>query len=101
MKHHRELFNLTGKTAIVTGGSSGLGVVFARALALAGARVVLAARRAEKLQEVARQIQYSGGLAEVSVCDVGDSAQVEKLVETVWNRFGRVDVLVNNAGIVP
>jgi NAD(P)-dependent dehydrogenase (short-subunit alcohol dehydrogenase family) len=63
--------------------------------------VVLAARRVEKLQEVARQIQSIGGSAEVSVCDVGNSAQVENLVETAWSRFGRVDILVNNAGIVP
>ena len=101
MKSHEELFSVAGKTAIVTGSSSGLGVVFAQALARAGARVLLAARRVEKLQEVARQIEANGGLAEVSACDVGDSAQVEKLLETAWNRFGRVDILVNNAGIVP
>lgn len=75
MKGHEELFSVAGKTAIVTGSSSGLGVAFAQALARAGARVVLAARRLEKLQEVARQIESIGGSAEVSVCDVGDSAQ--------------------------
>lgn len=101
MKRHEELFSVAGKTAIVTGSSSGLGVVFAQALARAGACVVLAARRVEKLQKVARQIQSEGGLAEVSACDVGDSAQVEKLIETAWSRIGRVDILVNNAGIVP
>jgi NAD(P)-dependent dehydrogenase (short-subunit alcohol dehydrogenase family) len=101
MKGHEELFSVAGKTAIVTGSSSGLGVVFAQTLARAGARVVLAARRVEKLQEVARQIESNGGLAEVSVCDVGDSAKVEKLMEAAWSRFGRVDILVNNAGIVP
>jgi carbamoylphosphate synthase large subunit len=97
----KETSSVAGKTAIVTGSSSGLGVVFAQALARAGACVVLAARRVEKLQEVARQIESTGGSAEVSVCDVGDSAQVEKLIETAWSRFGRVDILVNNAGIVP
>jgi NAD(P)-dependent dehydrogenase (short-subunit alcohol dehydrogenase family) len=101
MKGHEELFSVSGKTAIVTGSSSGLGVVFAQALARAGARVVLAARRVEKLQEVARQIQANGGVAEVSACDVGDSAQVEKVMEMAWSRFGRVDILINNAGIVP
>ena len=101
MKRHEELFSVAGKTAIVTGSSSGLGVVFAQALERAGACVVLAARRVEKLLEVARQIEITGGSAEVSVCDVGDSAQVEKLIEMAWSRFGRVDILVNNAGIVP
>jgi len=101
MKGHEELFSVAGKTAIVTGSSSGLGVVFAQALACAGARVVLAARRLEKLQEVARQIESNGGLAEASACNVGEPAQVERLVETAWSRFGRVDILVNNAGIVP
>src|SRR5262245_2966750 len=101
MKGHEELFSVAGKTAVVTGSSSGLGVVFAQTLARAGARVVLAARRVDKLQEVARQIERHGGLAEVNICDVGDSAQVEKLMEAAWTRFGRVDVMVNNAGIVP
>ena len=88
MKGHEELFSVAGKTAIVTGSSSGLGVVFAQTLARAGARVVLAARRVEKLQEVAREIQSNGGSAQVSACDVGDPAQVEKLVETAWSRLG-------------
>ena len=101
MKGHEELFSVSGKTAIVTGSSSGLGVAFAQALARAGACVVLVARRVERLQEVARQIESNGGSAEVSVCDVGDSAQVERLMEVAWSRFGRVDVLVNNAGVVP
>jgi len=91
-------FMLTGKTAIVTGASSGLGVTFAHALAAAGANVVLAARRIEKLEAVAAAITGEGGKALVHQCDVSNSAEVEALIEAAWARFGRVDILVNSAG---
>jgi NAD(P)-dependent dehydrogenase (short-subunit alcohol dehydrogenase family) len=94
------LFNLAGKTAIVTGASYGLGVTMAETLAQAGARVALVARTADKLQRVADDIRKLGGMAEVFTCDVGDPAQVARMTTAVLQKFGRVDILVNNAGVV-
>ena len=94
-------FRLDGRVAVVTGASSGMGVVFARALAAAGARVVLAARRLDRLESLAKEI---GGGALAVACDVAREADVDALVETAWSRCGRIHVLVNNAGftqIVP
>jgi NAD(P)-dependent dehydrogenase (short-subunit alcohol dehydrogenase family) len=93
------VFSVEGKTAIVTGASSGLGVTFAKALAEAGANVVLAARRKENLDALAQEISAAGGQALALQCDVGDSAQVKALVDAAEQKFGRVDVLVNNAGV--
>jgi NAD(P)-dependent dehydrogenase (short-subunit alcohol dehydrogenase family) len=95
------LFSLKGRSAIVTGASSGLGVTFAEVLAAAGAGVVLAARRTDKLEEVRRRIEQAGGTAVALACDVADPAQVARLMAQTAERFGRIDVLVNNAGIVP
>src|SRR5689334_5869893 len=93
------LFSLKGKTAIVTGASSGLGARFAEVLAGAGANVVLAARRTDRLDAVARGIADAGGRAVAQPCDVADSRAVQALVATACERFGRVDILVNNAGV--
>lgn len=93
-----ELFGLTGRVAVVTGASSGLGVGFARALAQAGAHLVLAARRVERLESVAAEIGQTGVEVLPVACDVTDSNQVEALKDACLERFGRVDVLVNNAG---
>ncbi|MBV8693830.1 MAG: SDR family NAD(P)-dependent oxidoreductase, partial [Actinobacteria bacterium] len=87
-------FRLDGRTAIVTGASSGLGARFARVLAAAGADVVLAARRADRIEALAKELD---GLA--VTCDVSDDAQCQALVDATVDRYGRVDVLVNNAGI--
>ena len=92
-------FSLTGKTAIVTGASSGLGVTMAEALAEAGANVVIAARRVENLEALASRIEGAGGKAMAYRCDVSDSSSVRDLVAAAWEAFGRVDVLVNNAGV--
>jgi NAD(P)-dependent dehydrogenase (short-subunit alcohol dehydrogenase family) len=92
------LFRLDGRAAVVTGASSGMGVEFARALAGAGARVVLAARRADRLESLAEEIRKAGGEALAVACDVAREADVETLAERAWSAFGRVDVLVNNAG---
>ncbi len=100
MANQDPLFDITGKTAIVTGASSGLGVTFATVLAERGANVVLAARRTERLEEVAGKIVQGGGKAISVTCDVSDSAQVKHMVATAVERFGRVDILVNNAGQV-
>ncbi|MGE0028760.1 MAG: SDR family NAD(P)-dependent oxidoreductase [Thermoleophilia bacterium] len=92
--------DLTGRTAVVTGASSGLGVVFAEALAAAGANVVVAARRGDRLNALADRIEASGGHALPVTCDVAEAEQVATLVEAAVDRFGSLDVVVNNAGTV-
>ena len=93
------LFSLTGKTALVTGASSGLGRHFARTLARAGADVVLAARRTDKLNELAGEIAGLGQRAEAVAMDVTDLASIEKGVAEAVRGMGRIDILINNAGI--
>lgn len=95
------LFSLEGRVALVTGASSGLGVTFAAALADAGADVVLAARRVDRLEEVAGAIREGGRRALPVACDVTDPEQVEAAVARAVAEFGRIDVLVANAGSVP
>jgi len=87
-------FRLDGRVAIVTGASSGLGDRFARVLDAAGARVVLAARRVDRLEALAGEL----GDAVAMECDLGDADAAEALVASTLEQFGRVDVLVNNAG---
>ncbi|MGD9696287.1 MAG: SDR family NAD(P)-dependent oxidoreductase [Thermoleophilia bacterium] len=94
----RLAFDMGGRTAIVTGASSGLGAVFATALASAGANVVLADRRAEGLDEVAAAIAGLGGGAEPVACDVTDAGEVSRLVDVACGRFGGLDVMVAAAG---
>lgn len=92
-------FRIDGRVAVVTGASSGLGVYFARALAEAGADVVLAARRVDKLAEAAELVAATGRAALPVATDVADPAAATAMVEAAIERFGRVDVLINNAGI--
>ncbi len=92
------MWDLTGRTAIVTGASSGLGVTFSEALAGAGASVVLAARRMERLEELAGRIEEGGGRAAAVPCDVTDPEQVASMTQAALERFGRIDVMVCNAG---
>lgn len=94
-----DLFRLDGKVAIVTGASSGLGVSFARALAEAGADVALGARRVDKLTDTAGLVRGAGRRALTVATDVADPDQCQALVDATMAEFGRVDVLVNNAGI--
>jgi len=94
-----ELFSLKGKTAVVTGASYGLGVTFAEALAAAGANVVLAARSRERIAQATARIASSGAAAMPVACDVSVPDQVGALMSAACERFGRIDVLVNNAGI--
>ncbi|HSL58702.1 MAG TPA: glucose 1-dehydrogenase [Acidimicrobiales bacterium] len=89
------LFRLDGRTAIVTGASSGLGTRFARVLHAAGADVVLAARRLDRIEALAADLPGSVPVR----CDVSVDAELEALVATTLERFGHIDVLVNNAGI--
>lgn len=92
---------LTGKTAVITGASSGIGAATARALASAGAAVVLAARRGQRLQELEAEIVQAGGNAASVETDVTDDAAVQGLVAAAHERFGGIDILVCNAGIMP
>jgi NAD(P)-dependent dehydrogenase (short-subunit alcohol dehydrogenase family) len=92
-------FSLHGRTAIVTGASYGLGVAFATVLAEAGANVVLAARSVDKLRETAAIVEGSGVKAMVRECDVTIPTDVAQMVSDAWDTFGRVDVLINNAGV--
>ena len=94
-----DLFRLDGKVAVVTGASSGLGAGFARALAEAGADVVLAARRTDRLAEVASGVRGLGKRALEVAADVSDPDSCESLVSRAVAEFGAVDVLVNNAGV--
>lgn len=92
--------NLGGKTAFVTGASRGLGEMTARALASAGAHVVIAARSSEKIAHVAQDIMAAGGKAKALTCDVSNYAAVASAVDECIGTFGRVDILVNNAGVI-
>lgn len=92
-------FRLDGRVAIITGSSSGLGAGFARALSSAGATVVLAARRRERLEALAEEIRDAGGRASTVSCDVADPEQSAGMVRAAMEAHGRVDILVNNAGL--
>jgi 3-oxoacyl-[acyl-carrier protein] reductase len=91
--------NLAGQTAIVTGASRGIGRAIALRLAGAGAKVACVARSADKLNETADAIAAAGGTAEVHPCDVTDSRAVSQLVDGLAERWGQLDIVVNNAGI--
>jgi NAD(P)-dependent dehydrogenase (short-subunit alcohol dehydrogenase family) len=94
-----DMFRLDDRVAIVTGASSGLGVAFAQGLAEAGADVVLGARRVERLEDTAGLVRRAGRRALTVATDVADPESCTALVEAAMAEFGRVDVLVNNAGV--
>lgn len=91
--------DLAGRAALVTGGNRGLGKAMAEALARAGANVILVARDATKLEEAAGEIRAAGGAASVYPADVADEAQVEALRDAIVRDYGRLDILINNAGM--
>ncbi|MCW2890143.1 MAG: short-chain dehydrogenase/reductase [Streptosporangiaceae bacterium] len=99
MENILDLFRLDGRVAVVTGASSGLGAGFAVALAQAGADVVLAARRADRLRDVAQAVGATGQRAITVATDVSDPEQCAALAEAGMDAFGRIDILINNAGI--
>lgn len=98
-KNVRELFDLTGKTAIVTGGSRGIGREMAEALAEAGARLMLCARRGEWLDETVSRLRANNISAIGKKCDVSKPEEVQAVVDETISEFGTVDILINNAGI--
>ena len=95
----RDLFNLSGKAALVTGGSKGIGLGMARALGLAGAKIAIASRGIEDLENATTDLQNDGIDAKGFQVDVTNKHQVDELVRNVISHFGAVDVLVNNAGM--
>jgi NAD(P)-dependent dehydrogenase (short-subunit alcohol dehydrogenase family) len=99
VKHIRELFDLSGRTAIVTGGSRGLGREMAEGLAEAGASLMLCARRAEWLDETVEEFRGRGYRVEGKLCDVSKADEIQTVVDETVKTFGKIDVLINNAGI--
>lgn len=93
--------NIEGKVVVITGASSGLGEAAARHLSAEGAKVVLGARRLNRIQALADEINASGGEAIAMQTDVTDRKQVEQLVKLAVDSFGQIDVMLNNAGIMP
>jgi NAD(P)-dependent dehydrogenase (short-subunit alcohol dehydrogenase family) len=94
-------FDLTGRVALVTGGTRGLGRSIIRTLAQAGADVVVTSRKQEACEDAAEEVRRLGRRALAHVCHIGRWEEIEELVDAAYGAFGRVDVLVNNAGIAP
>jgi NADP-dependent 3-hydroxy acid dehydrogenase YdfG len=93
--------NIKDKVVIITGASSGMGEAAAKHLTTLGAAVILGARRTDKIGKLAKEIQEKGGESLAVTVDVTNLEQVKHLVDTVVQKFGRVDVIINNAGIMP
>jgi NADP-dependent 3-hydroxy acid dehydrogenase YdfG len=89
------------KVVVITGASSGIGEATARLLAKNGAKVVLGARRTERLEALVKDIHADGGIAEYLALDVTQRSQMEEIAQFTLSKFGRVDVLINNAGVMP
>ena len=94
----KKLFDLTGKTALITGGSRGLGLQMAHALGEAGARLMLSSRKAEDLEQAAAELQAAGIDARWIAADCGKEEDIRRLADETLQRMGDVDILVNNAG---
>lgn len=95
------LFDLTGKVAVITGSSRGIGRAIALRMAQHGAKVVVTSRKAEACEKVAEEIRASGGEAIVVPCNVSDKAQLQALVDATVRHWGRIDILVCNAAVNP
>jgi NAD(P)-dependent dehydrogenase (short-subunit alcohol dehydrogenase family) len=102
MKTPGQLFDLTGRVAVITGGSRGIGRAVAEGLATAGADVVIASRKADACEAAAKEIAAGTGRRALPVaCHVGNWTDCDRLVDTVYEEFGRCDILINNAGMSP
>ena len=97
----RNYFDFTGRVAIVTGGSRGLGLAMSKALAEQGATVIIASRKLENCEAAAREIAERGGRAVAVGAHLGKWADIERLVDIAYRDFGKVDIVVNNAGMSP
>ena len=95
-----ELFRLTNKIAIVTGGNQGIGFAIAKGLAMAGATVVIANRRAAEGEQAAEAIRQEGNDVTAIATDISDRASVDRMVSEVITKYKRIDILVNNAGVI-
>lgn len=95
------LFDLTGKVALVTGGSRGLGLEMVRAFAAHGADVIIASRKIDNCEAAADEVRAMGRRALAVATHVGKWAEIDRLIDTAYAAFGRVDILVNNAGMGP
>ncbi len=93
--------NISGKVIVITGASSGMGAAAATYLAAKGASIVLGARRADRIETLAAEIERSGGKATAVVADVTKQEDMRKLVDRAVETYGRIDVLINNAGVMP
>ncbi|MFT2091189.1 SDR family oxidoreductase [Paraglaciecola sp. 2405UD69-4] len=97
----KDIFDLTGKIALVTGASRGIGESIARLLASYGARVIVSSRKIEGCEAVAKSIREDGGDAVAMACHVGEMAQIDKIFADISEQYGRLDILVNNAAANP
>jgi gluconate 5-dehydrogenase len=100
MKTSLSLFDLRGKSALVTGGTQGIGMAIARALGEAGASVIVNARNPDKMEHAVMELCASGIDAKGSLFDITDAGQVKAAIDAIENNMGPVDILVNNAGII-
>ena len=96
-----DLFNLQGKTALITGASRGIGKAIAKTLATYGAEVILTSRKLENLRSVEGEIVQAGGKAQSVACHVGEMAQIDALFQWITKHYPQLDILVNNAGTNP
>jgi len=100
LTRQKRSFSFKGKTVLITGGARGLGLVTARHLAKAGANLAICSRDIKALEKARNELLQVGGRVLAIPCDVTNRVQVESLISTVASHFGRLDVLINNAGII-
>jgi dehydrogenase/reductase SDR family protein 4 len=97
----KSLFDLSGKVAVVTGASKGIGAAIAEFFGAAGARVVVSSRKLEAVNQIADSITKKGGIAKAIACHMGDAAEIARLVDETIATYGTIDILVNNAAVNP
>src|SRR5260221_14303951 len=101
MTAHEKMFDLSGKIALVTGASRGIGESIAKALAAQGAHVIVSSRKAADCERVAQEIRDAGGKAEVRACHIGELDAIKNIFAEIDAAHGRLDILVNNAAANP